>query len=178
MQTWSSSINGYHDDDNKAILARIDGGLCTDTLVGDSTIFVIPCVELRLASDPVVQLLLYPGRHFDCRSGRATQVILLNSKGIEMELLVDLVGCYSCVLAPALATFAMIALYVQPVGSSSQNNALFFAVLLVLATLTVRTTMMMYDETWLIHAASLGCTIVAGAMKRPQEAAEASFFHS
>jgi|LakMenEpi03Aug12_release.lakeMendotaPanAssembly.Ray.scaffolds.fasta_scaffold00135_2 hypothetical protein len=91
-----------------------------------------------------------------------------------MELLVDLVGCYSCILAPALAACAMTALYVQPAGPSNQNHTLFFVVLLVLATLTVRTTMM-HDETWLIHAGSLGSLIVAGAMRRPDEASDAAF---
>jgi hypothetical protein len=68
----------------------------------------------------------------------------------------------------------MTALYVQPAGPSNQNHTLFFVVLLVLATLTVRTTMM-HDETWLIHAGSLGSLIVAGAMRRPDEASDAAF---
>ncbi|MBX3423447.1 MAG: hypothetical protein KF752_17960 [Pirellulaceae bacterium] len=86
-----------------------------------------------------------------------------------MEFVIDLIGSHSAFLAPALTAWAMLTLYVQPkteIGFSA--SGFYFVVLLMVAVLTMRTTMV-HDKLWLIHAASLGVLIVGGVLWRPSE---------
>ena len=84
-----------------------------------------------------------------------------------MERLIELIGDYSDVMSPAVAIWSISLLYLQPKDADRQvSQLLFFGSMLLIAGLTVRTTMM-NPERWLIHAASLGCLIVSGVMRRP-----------
>ncbi len=84
-----------------------------------------------------------------------------------MESVVEAAVCFSGLLVPSLAIWAIVALYSQCSGvECCVTQFLFFATLLFIAGMTVRT-VTTDDGYWLIHTASLGVMIVAGVMRRP-----------
>ncbi|MEZ6074690.1 MAG: hypothetical protein R3C09_17550 [Pirellulaceae bacterium] len=84
-----------------------------------------------------------------------------------MEPVIDtVVGC-SSFMVPVMALWAIVALYLQRDDCECiTTQLLYFGTLLLIAFITVRT-MATNDGCWLIHTATLGITIVAGAMRRP-----------
>ena len=77
-----------------------------------------------------------------------------------------IVGC-SSFMVPVMAMWAIVTLYLQRDDcESTTTQLLYFGTLLLIAFITVRT-MATNDPCWLIHTATLGITIVAGAMRRP-----------
>lgn len=86
-----------------------------------------------------------------------------------MESLLYWIAGYSGVLAPVLTTWAVFALYVPGRDADwKYSQGLFFGSLLVIACLTIRT-VVDHDERWLLNAASLGCLVVCGSLKRPAD---------
>ncbi|MEO8271109.1 MAG: hypothetical protein ABI557_15415 [Aureliella sp.] len=79
-----------------------------------------------------------------------------------------IVGC-SSFMVPVMALWAIVALYLQRDDCEcTTTQLLYFGTLLLIAFITVRT-MATNDSCWLIHTATLGITIVAGAMRRPAD---------
>jgi hypothetical protein len=88
-----------------------------------------------------------------------------------MECLIEMIASYSGVLAPVLTTWSVLALYMPGKDADLRySQGLFFAALLAISFLTVRT-VVDHDERWLTNAASLGFLIVCGSLKRPAESA-------
>ncbi len=87
-----------------------------------------------------------------------------------MEPVINAVVDCSSFMVPVMATWAIVALYMQRADCEcSTTQLLYFGTLLLIAVITVRT-MATNDNYWLIHTATLGITIVAGAMRRPSHA--------
>ncbi len=88
-----------------------------------------------------------------------------------MEPLINSVVMCSSFLVPALALWAIAALYMQRGDvECALTQLLYFGTLLLISFVTLRT-ITSNDGCWLIHTATLGITIVAGAMRRPVNAA-------
>lgn len=88
-----------------------------------------------------------------------------------MEPVINSVVMASSFMIPALAFWAIAALYMQRSDEDCRlTQLLYFGTLLIIACVTLRT-MATNDGCWLIHTATLGITIVAGAMRRPCNAA-------
>lgn len=84
-----------------------------------------------------------------------------------MEPFISSLVNFSAFIVPALAVWAIAALYMQrETVACTQTQLLYFATLLVIAVVTLRT-ITTNDGCWLIHTATLGITIVAGVMRRP-----------
>ncbi len=84
-----------------------------------------------------------------------------------MEHLIDVVVSSSSLIVPILAAWAVIGLYTQPAGCQCPlTQLLYFVVLILIAVLTVRT-VATDANCWIVHTASLGMMIVAGAMRKP-----------
>ena len=89
----------------------------------------------------------------------------------RMEPVISTIVLFSSLLVPALALAAIVTLHMQPAeNDSGWCQLLYFGTLLVIAFVTLRT-MATNDGCWLIHTATLGITIVAGAMRRPSDVA-------
>ena len=84
-----------------------------------------------------------------------------------MEPIIGTIVDFSGLLVPVMALWAIAALYMQRADvECALTQLLYFGTLLLIAVITVRT-MANNDGCWLIHTATLGVTIVAGAMRRP-----------
>lgn len=88
-----------------------------------------------------------------------------------MEPVIDTIVHFSSFMVPALALWAIAALYMQRSDVECALTQLFyFGTLLLISFVTLRT-ITSNDGCWLVHTATLGITIVAGAMRRPVSAA-------
>ena len=84
-----------------------------------------------------------------------------------MEPVIDAVASCSSLMVPVMALWAIVALYLQRDDCEcTTTQLLYFGTMLLIAFITVRT-MATNDSCWLIHTATLGITVVAGAMRRP-----------
>ncbi len=84
-----------------------------------------------------------------------------------MEPVINAVVCCSSFMVPVMALWAIVALYLQRDDCEcTTTQLLYFGTLMLIAFITVRT-MATNDSCWLIHTATLGITVVAGAMRRP-----------
>lgn len=89
-----------------------------------------------------------------------------------MDKLIEIILMSSGLLVPVLVVWAISGLYSLRSGCRCPlTEILYFAVMLFVAGLTVRT-VLNNDCCWLIHTASLGVMIVAGVMRRPADASE------
>ncbi|MCR9296152.1 MAG: hypothetical protein NXI32_25845 [bacterium] len=88
-----------------------------------------------------------------------------------MESLIGWIGNYSSILVPLCAVWAVACLYSLEAGRTCRvTEGLFFVALLLVAGCTVRT-VLINDGCWLVNTASLGCLVVAGVMRRPEDSA-------
>lgn len=84
-----------------------------------------------------------------------------------MEPVIDTIVDLSNLMVPALALWAIAALYMQRSDvECTLTQLLYFGTLLLISFVTLRT-ITTNDGCWLVHTATLGITIVAGAMRRP-----------
>lgn len=84
-----------------------------------------------------------------------------------MEPVISTIVDFSGLLVPVMALWAIAALYMQRADiECTLTQLMYFGTMLLIAVITVRT-MANNDGCWLIHTATLGVTIVAGAMRRP-----------
>ncbi|MFN3190425.1 MAG: hypothetical protein ACE361_07870 [Aureliella sp.] len=84
-----------------------------------------------------------------------------------MEAISYLAECLGNFLAPALAVWAVAALYTQGAGQRCRLTELcFFGAMLIVACCTLRT-IAVSDCCWLGDTVSLGCMIVAGTLRKP-----------
>jgi hypothetical protein len=97
-------------------------------------------------------------------------------KESSMERIIEcVVGC-SGLFVPVLALWAVTALYTMRSGvQCTASQVLYFLALLIMAAMTIRT-VIANDGCWLVHTSSLGVTIVAGVMRRPEAASDAYHF--
>ena len=86
-----------------------------------------------------------------------------------MERLIDCLVFCSGFTVPLLALWAIACLYTLRSGIQCYaSQIIYFATLLMISGLTVRT-VMADDGCWLAHTASLGVMVVFGVMRRPGE---------
>lgn len=86
-----------------------------------------------------------------------------------MEHLISGIVLGSGFVAPLLALWATVCLYTVRDGCRcTVTQIVFFATMIVIAGLTVRT-VVVDDCSWLSHSASLGGMIVFGVMRKPAE---------
>ncbi len=88
-----------------------------------------------------------------------------------MEHLIECVASWANILVPLAAVWAVVGLYTQKTGCQCvATQILFLAILLFVAGITIRT-VMLDDESLLVHTSTLGMMIVSGVMRRPHAAA-------
>ncbi len=87
-----------------------------------------------------------------------------------MEPAINAIVHMSSFMVPAIALWAIAALYMQRDDvECTWTQLLYFGTLLLISFVTLRT-ITTNDGCWLMHTATLGITIVAGAMRRPASA--------
>ncbi len=81
-------------------------------------------------------------------------------------VIITVVNC-SALIVPALALWAIAALFSQRAEEECYaTQVLYFGTLLMVSVVTLRT-VSINDACWLMHTATLGVLIVAGALRRP-----------
>lgn len=89
-----------------------------------------------------------------------------------MQRIVEEFVAWSGVLVPMMAAWAIALVYTLKAGhDSTARHALFFFVMLVVASATLRT-VAVNDGCWLIHTSSLSIMVLAGVLRRPESSHE------